>query len=256
MISGVLILITSVWWWCRAERSENKLFVVALILALIAWLLHLLPLSNLMFGNGESLTESENGDRRARRKFNSEKITFATIISFVGLIGLDISYLGVVNGARDKALSAAGPANYSGDWAAMEGAHIIVFFGILICVSWFARHLPLENRRPLRSLWTVTLAIFLFHLWGKLDDASDIFCHDRKVQFHEGLAKTSFPNGWGFTKEDARFSDDYQKALVFITTTNELILQHDGFQRYTGNFTWVTLGQTNTTNITVPLRKP
>jgi hypothetical protein len=258
-LSAMLIFSVSALWLWFAEHRNTRLFCYGSLLAVIAGVLHLPRIGNFMFGK-EILSLVKD----SKSKDAEEKVTFATILAFVGLIAFDISYLNMVNSTRDNALSKAGPANYRGDWAAMEGGHIVVFFGILICLAWFARRLNVH--RPLQTLWTVTLVIFLFHLWGKLDDANQIFFRRIDRQFEVEIQKRA-PGQMNI--EEFRYSDDYKKVRVFLSFSNQTFcvrtqvdFTNNGFRTYNGSWpifskslTNLTLTNLSWTNLDVILPK-
>ena len=59
-------------------------------------------------------------------------------------------------------------------------------------------------------------------------------------QFREQLATNALIANLGYKIEEVRFSQDYQRVLVIFAgvaetnTAREVVLEHDGFQRYKG----------------------
>jgi hypothetical protein len=97
------------------------------------------------------------------------------------------------------------PLTKAGDWKPFAGAvaaYVIAYFGLV----------------------TVPLL--------RLPDA-------REKKFRDGLAIATFPNDWKADAEQVKFAEDYKRALVTFTnaplaTTREVVLEFDGFHRYTG----------------------
>ena len=66
--------------------------------------------------------------------------------------------------------------------------------------------------------------------------------YGQKQEFQRQIANSVPVKEWGYSILDVRVSDDAQKVLVIFassggTNHTELVLENDGFRRYTGSFT-------------------
>jgi hypothetical protein len=92
------------------------------------------------------------------------------------------------------------------------------------------------TRPIITALLLVTLTLFVG--CGK-DERGPAY--GQKQEFQRQIADSVPVKNWGYTISDIRLSDDAQKVLVVFdlpggTNREELVLQNDGFRRYTGTF--------------------
>ena len=162
--SGLFLTFVGFLWWLASSAASLPILGVGVGLAMLLALLQLPPVYSKLLGPTAPVLSSSMGP-------------LSIGLGFVGLIGFDLSFLDVVNKVRNDALQppAGLPAEMlRGDWLAMDLFHSILFFAILTFVAWIAPANP-PHKRLLATVWYLTLLLYAFHFYGKLEDAARLF---------------------------------------------------------------------------------